>query len=188
MKIYGQRFVLLDRDGTLIVDRHYLADYRLVKLLPGAAEGLKNMLAMGLGLVIISNQSGIGRGYFGTEELDLVHKRMMELLSTEGVTIHGTFYCHHAPADNCKCRKPQTGLVEMAASTLKFDPAQSFMIGDKSCDINLGKNINATTFLVQAGHQEFKERNPPYPDYIVNDLVETSEIIGKIVPKRQWFL
>lgn len=147
-----RRFVLLDRDGTLIHEREYLADPNGVELLPGAAAGLRRMAALGLGLAVVTNQSGIARGYFDLDCLARIHHRMSDLLAEQGVSLDGIFFCPHAPADHCTCRKPLTGLVEQAAAALNFRPSDSFVIGDKPCDVDLGLNVGAATILVDTGY------------------------------------
>lgn len=148
--------VFLDRDGTVIAERHYLHDPVGVELLPGAAEGLRRMQSLGLRLVLVTNQSGIGRGFFGRAAVERVHGRLLELLEREGVDLDAIYLCPHTPDEGCSCRKPQPGLIKRAANDLglAFGPgqAQSFVIGDKACDVDLGLVMNATTFLVTTGH------------------------------------
>ena len=98
-KAAPRRFVLLDRDGTIIADRHYLSDPAGVALLPGAAAGLRQLRQLGLGLAVITNQSGVGRGYFTAEQVDQVHRRMARLLEDEKVFLDGIYFCPHAPAE-----------------------------------------------------------------------------------------
>ncbi|MFC1818737.1 D-glycero-alpha-D-manno-heptose-1,7-bisphosphate 7-phosphatase [Thermodesulfobacteriota bacterium] len=177
-----QRFVLLDRDGTIIIERNYLSDFHQVELLPKAAEGLKRMQDSRLGIVIITNQSGIGRGYLNIRELNLIHNRMMELLAAQDIKIDGIYFCPHIPEENCKCRKPGTGLVEEAQKNFGFNPSHCFVIGDKPCDIELGNTINATTFLVRTGYgKQTETEGVLVQDYVVNDLVEASTIIKKLL-------
>src|SRR5271166_4576848 len=109
------RFVALDRDGTIIVERQYLSDPEAVELLPGAAAGLRTMRNLGLGLVVVTNQSAVGRGYFDLARLDEIHGRLRELLAGEDVTIDGIYVCPHTPEDGCRCRKPLPILLKRAA-------------------------------------------------------------------------
>ena len=173
-----QRFAVLDRDGTVILERHHLSRPHEVELIPGVASGLRYLKDLGLGLVVITNQSGIGRGFFDCTQLDRIHHRMDELLTKEGVHLDGIYYCPHTPEDRCLCRKPRPQLVERAASDLQFDPSQSFVIGDKPCDIDLGRNVGATTILVQSGYgrQTLSDRSTR-PDYITDDVSSAAEII-----------
>jgi histidinol-phosphate phosphatase family protein len=148
----GQGAVFLDRDGTLIAERHYLHDPAGVELLPGVAEALRRMQRLGLRLVLVTNQSGVGRGYFGRDAVERVHGRLLELLEDEGVHLDAIYLCPHTPEEACACRKPGPGLIERAVADLGVDPSQSFIIGDKACDVDLGLVVNATTFLVTTGH------------------------------------
>jgi len=178
----NRRFVILDRDGTIIVERHYLSDPDQVELLPNAANGLRRMRDLGLGLVVITNQSAIGRRFFDEARLKQIHARLDELLEAEGITIDALYFCPHLPDDDCTCRKPRTGLIEAAAADLDFDPGDCFVIGDKPCDIELGQRIGATTFLVRTGYgtQEIPDLTIP-PDYIVDDLLAASQVIRHIL-------
>lgn len=178
-----QRFVVLDRDGTLIIERHYLSDPHQVELIPHAATGLRELSGMGLGLVLITNQSAIRRGYFDHARLDLIHHRLHELLEAERIHLSAIYFCPHTPEDDCLCRKPRTKLVERAAKDLGFNPKSSFMIGDKACDIELGRRVGATTLLVRTGYgtQVASERTVN-PDYIVNDLWEAAQTIKRLLP------
>ena len=176
-----RRFVLLDRDGTIIVERHYLSNPAQVELLPNAAHGLRQMRDLGLGLVVITNQSGIGRGFFDEMRLQQIHARLAELLAVEGIALDALYFCPHLPADDCACRKPRPGLIESAAQALDFDPPHCFVIGDKACDIELGQRVGATTFLVRTGYgaPEAAHLTRP-PDYIVDDLGAAAQIIRQI--------
>jgi D-glycero-D-manno-heptose 1,7-bisphosphate phosphatase len=182
--IAGQRCVLLDRDGTLNVERHYLSDPDQVELLPNAARGLAEMARLGLGLVVVTNQSAVGRGLFDQARLGQIHQRLRDLLHAEGVQIEGVYACPHVPEDECRCRKPRTGLVEQAARDLGFLPANGFMIGDKRCDIDLGQAVGATTFLVRTGYGAAAEADlDVQPSFVVDDLWHASQVIGRLLEK-----
>ena len=176
-----RRFVALDRDGTLIIEKHYLADPAGVELLPNAIAGLRKMRDLGLGLIVVSNQSGIARGYFTEADLAAVNARVADLLQAEGIALDGFYHCPHEPSDQCDCRKPQPGMMLQAARELHFDPAASFVIGDKACDIDLGRAVHATTLLVRTGYGKTEEAalaaNPP--DAVVDDLLAAAEVIGQ---------
>ncbi|UBF26009.1 HAD-IIIA family hydrolase [Kovacikia minuta CCNUW1] len=172
------RFVLLDRDGTLIIERHYLSQPDQVELLPGVGAGLRHMRQLGLGLILVTNQSGIGRGFFDKTQLEEIHWRLRELLTAEGVELDGIYYCPHTPDDRCICRKPETGLIQQAAVELGFHPFNSFVIGDKPCDIELGQRVGATTLLVKTGYgAEVAAQGTVKPDAIVENLAEAAEVI-----------
>ncbi|MES9995726.1 HAD-IIIA family hydrolase [Desulfovibrio aminophilus] len=170
--------VLLDRDGTIIVERHYLSDPAQVELLPHAAEGLLRLRRAGCKLAVITNQSGVGRGIFSLETLQRIHGRMLELLLAEGVEIEGIFFCPHTPEDRCDCRKPLPGLIEQAAEALGFRPSECFVIGDKPCDVELGQAVGARTILVRSGYGAAVESaGECSPDHVADDLAKAARII-----------
>ena len=177
-----RRWVALDRDGTIIVERHYLSDPRQVELNPGAASGLRMLRGMGLGLVVITNQSGIGRGLFDQARLNMIHKRLCKLLEAEGVHLDGIYYCPHKPEDDCLCRKPRPGLLEQAARELGFAPGACFVVGDKESDIELGRRIGATTLLVRSGYGASVDSGTAVtPDYVAEGLEEVAQTIQSII-------
>ena len=180
-----KRFVILDRDGTINAECNYLSQPKQVELLPGAASGLQQMMALGLGLIIITNQSGIGRGYFDYPRLESIHQRLRDLLAVEGVALDAIYVCPHMPEDECNCRKPKTGLLEQAGRDYGFNPASCFVIGDKVVDIELGQRVNAATFLVRTGYgAELEHEGTVRPDYIVNDLEEASQVIEGLLEEK----
>ena len=177
-----KRFVVLDRDGTIIFERHYLSDPRLVELIPGAALGMRRMDCLGLGLIGVTNQSGIGRGYFDQARVDLIHHRLIALLRRHRVRLDGIYFCPHTPDDDCSCRKPRPGLIHAAAQELDFDPRRSFVIGDNPCDIGLGQAVGATTFLVRTGYgEQFVGTDAVSPDYAVDDLEAAAQVIASLL-------
>jgi len=181
-----RRFVLLDRDGTINVDKHYLADPGGVELIDGAAEGLRRLADMGLGLVVLTNQSGVGRGLFDSLTLELINERLSRELGAHGVRLNGIYCCPHRPEDGCDCRKPLTGLVDRAAAELNFDPHRCFAIGDRPRDIELGTAIGATTLLVRTGHgARFEREGQIRPDFVVDDLREAADVIEGFLRESQ---
>ena len=169
-----KRYVFLDRDGTTCADKHFLSDPDGVELLKGAVEGLRRMRDMGFGLVVVSNQSGVARGYFSAADVDRVNARLVELLAAEGVSLDGLFYCAHGPDDDCPCRKPRTGMVEQFASRNPFDPRECFVIGDRATDIELGRNLGAGTILVRTGYGAEAAAAGLSADHIADDLTEAA--------------
>jgi D-glycero-D-manno-heptose 1,7-bisphosphate phosphatase len=176
----ARRFVMLDRDGTVIKECHYLSDPAQVELLPGVGEGLRQLQEMGLGLVLLTNQSGIHRGYFGWEEVERVHQVLRALLEAEGVELEGIFVCPHRPEEACGCRKPEPGLAHQAAQELEFDPKAGFLIGDKACDIDVGKRVGAQTFLVRTGYgAQLEAEGDIRPDYVIDDVRGAVPVIAE---------
>lgn len=176
-----KRFILLDRDGTLITHKPYLSHPDQVELIPGAIDVLKEFQKMGLGILIITNQSGIGRGYFDSETLEKIHQRLTELLAKEGIILDDIYFCPHTPEDDCLCRKPKVELIEKAAKKHNFNPKDCFVIGDNKSDIELGTNIGATTILVKTGHGAAIAKDPSVnPDFVANNLFSAINTIKKL--------
>lgn len=146
--------IFFDRDGTLIEERNYMSDPEQAVLIPGAAEAVRMARAAGYLAVVLTNQSGVGRGYFSMEDVEAVHRRIEEMLAAEGARLDGIYICPHAPEEDCGCRKPRTGLVERAARELDIDLARSWMIGDKAADIELAANAGMKSVLVMTGYGE----------------------------------
>jgi len=144
--------VFLDRDGTIIVEREYLSDPALVTLEEGAIAGLSRLIAAGRVLVVLTNQSGIARGYFDLAAAERVNARVADVLAEAGVPIAGWFICPHADADGCDCRKPEPGLAWAAQSALGLDIAAAWIIGDKMSDAGMAAAFGGQGILVTTGH------------------------------------
>ena len=164
------RYALLDRDGTIIVEKSYLKSINDLELLPRSAEGLRKLAAQGFGLIIITNQSGIGRGLMSVQDVKAIHAELLHRLAREGVQIAGIYYCPHTPHQNCECRKPRTELGHRAARDHGFNPRESIVIGDKASDIEFGRALGAArTILVKTGYGKQFEHTAN-PDQVVLDL------------------
>jgi D-glycero-D-manno-heptose 1,7-bisphosphate phosphatase len=174
----SRRFVLLDRDGTINEEVGYVLRPEELRLIPGAAEALRELRRLGLGLVVVTNQSPIGRGWITEEELRAIHERLERLLAEQGVALDGILHCPHRPDEACACRKPGTALVERAARAHGFDPAQAWVVGDHAGDVRMGRAVGARTILVLSGHGE-KEREAalPFADHVVADLPAAAAVI-----------
>ena len=170
------KVVILDRDGTVVFDREYLADPAGLEFLPGAAEGLRSMNQLGYRLVVVSNQSGVGRGLFSMEALKLMNSRLMEMVQASGANLERIYCCPHRPEDHCACRKPATKLLMDAASELGFEPSSAVVIGDKSSDVEFGRRAGATTMLVAVNGSAASDAAAT-PDHIVRDLREAAAIL-----------
>ena len=132
--------ILLDRDGTIIADKHYLHCPEEVELLPGAGETLRQWQKNGLRLFLVTNQSGIGRRYFNERDYINVHERLCELLKAFDVYFTDALFCPHAPEDNCQCRKPATGMWQILRAKHGLKAAETLMIRDKKADIVFAQN------------------------------------------------
>lgn len=173
-------FVIFDRDGTLIAEKNYLADPAGVELLPGAAEAIGRVARAGYGVMVITNQSGVGRGYFGLEDVERVHARMLELLGEAAAVIERIYVCPHAPEEECACRKPRTGLLERAARELGLDAARSVVIGDKAADVELARRAGAAAVLVTTGYgAEVLKSGQAQPDFVAGELSAAAEWIAR---------
>ena len=171
--------ILLDRDGTLIEERHYLRDPDLVVLMPGVAEPMRLLAKMGCRFFLASNQSGIGRGLLTEDDYRAVHSRLEAMLRAEGIAIGGAAFCPHAPGDACPCRKPRTGMWDELSSRFGLRPETTVMVGDKAADIAFGQAVGcAETALVLTGHgsEEAAKLELPSP---VEDVLICSPEPGK---------
>lgn len=155
--------VFLDRDGTLIEDVGYISDPDDVRLVPGAAEALRALRDDGYRLVLVSNQSGIGRGYLTRGQAEAVHRRLVEELARRGATIDDARYCPHAPEDGCSCRKPLPRLLLDAAEALELDLGRSVMVGNGAVDAAAGRAAGCRTIVLgdRAAGADFSARDWP---------------------------
>jgi D-glycero-D-manno-heptose 1,7-bisphosphate phosphatase len=175
-----RRWVLLDRDGTVLVYREHLRDPELVELVPGAAVALCALRGMGLGLAVLTNQSVIGRGWLDEEGLARIHERMLARLEAQGAYLDAVVVCPHRPDEGCRCRKPETGLVARLARDFPICPSASFVVGDDAKDVDLGHRIGATSILVRTGLGRITEAEAKQtPDAVADDLRDASQIIGR---------
>jgi len=146
--------VFLDRDGTLIEDTGYLADPAGISFYPGIPEALRKLQDGGYLIVVITNQSGIGRGYFDEETTLEVNLTMLRLLTEKGVVLAAIYYCPHHPEDNCDCRKPELLMVQRALGDLSIDPSRSWVVGDIDKDARTGIRAGLRPILVETGKIE----------------------------------
>lgn len=153
--------VFLDRDGTVIADRHYLSDPEQVELLPGAADAIARLNERGIPVILVTNQSGIGRGFFSQRDYDRVHGRVVEELARSGAHLDAVYVCPHAPDDACDCRKPAPGLFEMAAREHDLDLSRSVFIGDRVRDVQPALAWGAAGILVRSSHEDEIAGAPP---------------------------
>jgi histidinol-phosphate phosphatase family protein len=171
----GRAALFVDRDGTLIAERHHLADPAGVQLLPGVAEALRSARALGHPVVVVSNQAGVGRGQFPESVVHAVMARLRRLLRAEGVELDAIRHCPHAPEAGCDCRKPGARLLREAAEDLRLSLRDSVMVGDKWIDVEAGQAAGGAGVLVRTGHgiaELSLERGPGGrpPELVCEDL------------------
>jgi D-glycero-D-manno-heptose 1,7-bisphosphate phosphatase len=159
------RAIFFDRDGTLLVEMGYLNHPSMVRPYSFAPEALKTVRREGFLLIVVTNQSGVARGYITESDLGAIHARMQNLFDRTGVELDAIYYCPHHPRGTveayrraCSCRKPAPGLGWAAAERFGIDLAGSYMIGDKETDVLFGKNLGVTPCLVRTGYGSYAER------------------------------
>lgn len=167
--------IFLDRDGTINVDKGYSTSKQELEFVPNAVEGLKKLWAK-FPLIIVTNQSGIARGLFTEKDYYEFKERMHRNLLYQGVYIAQEYFCPHLPEDNCKCRKPKTGMLEAAAEYFDLNLRECWMIGDKTTDILAGMNSFCRTIHVLTGKEK---KSPVYANFFAKDMVEAADIILK---------
>ena len=178
----GRPAVFLDRDGTINEQMGYVNHLSRFQLLPGVARAIRGLNEAGLAVVVVTNQSGLARGYFPESLLEAVHAELHRLLAREGAHLDGLYICPHHPEAreerfrlDCNCRKPRTGLLERAAAELGLDLGRSYMVGDRWSDLRCGAAVGATTVLVLTGYGRgdalyVGPGQTVQPDHVAEDL------------------
>lgn len=153
------RAILLDRDGTINIEKDYLYKIEDFEFEKNVVEGLKILSSMGYIFIVVTNQSGIARGYYTEQDLEVLNNHIGKLLEKEGVKIEKFYFCPHHPEKGvgkykveCNCRKPNTGMLDAAVQEFDIDKKKSFMIGDNISDIEAGIRAGITPILVKTGH------------------------------------
>ena len=174
--------VFLDRDGTLNVDTGYVKSPDDFTVLPGVGAALARLKQAGARLVVVTNQSGLGRGYFSSRYLEAIHSKLRLVLAEDGVTLDGLYFCPHHPDDHCNCRKPARGMIDRAHAELKVDLSRAYVIGDSIRDVELAKQVGARSLLVMTGPSgaealaDLMARDLP-PDYVAEELSQAVDWI-----------
>ena len=146
--------VFLDRDGTINEEVGYLDNPERLRLIPGAAEAIRLLNEAGVLVIVISNQAGVGRGYFPVSTVEAIHEQLGRLLGRCHARFDAIYYCAHHPSEQCKCRKPKAGMLTQAAQEHGIDGQRTFMVGDKVSDIDAGRRVGCRTILVLTGYGE----------------------------------
>jgi len=171
--------VFLDRDGTLNQEVGYLGDPRKLKLLPGVSEGISIFNQLGLKVIVITNQSAVGRGYFPKEAVEDINRLIRVALKEKGACINTFYYCSHTPEEDCSCRKPRVGLYQQAAKSFSLQLEKCYNIGDSLRDMEAGSKVGCRNVLVLTGNgrqtlREIEEENLSLSEYVADNLYEAA--------------
>ena len=174
--------VFLDRDGTIAEEVGYLNHATRFRMFSFVAAVVRRLNESGLPVIVVTNQSGVGRGYFPESLVHTVNELMTQQLAKAGARIDAIYYCPHTSADNCSCRKPKTGMLERAAKEHALDVQRSFVVGDRYGDIELARNARARSILVRTGYGEGElawhgAKWPLQPDFVAQDLTQAADWI-----------
>ncbi|MDP4179624.1 MAG: HAD-IIIA family hydrolase [Bacillota bacterium] len=172
-----QPVVFLDRDGVVNKNRSdYVKSWEEFRFLPGVSDAIRRLNEKGFAVIIVTNQSAVGRNIISPGRLDEIHNNMYHALYNEGAMISGIYYCPHTPFDNCNCRKPKNGLIEKAFNELPLDMEKGIMIGDNVTDIEAGRISGLTTILLGSGSIDY-EKEGEIPHYFMPDLPSAVDFI-----------
>ena len=186
--------IFLDRDGTINEEMGYINHIDRFKIFPFVAESIKIFRKNGFKTIVVTNQSGVARGYFTEELLNKVHTKLANFLEENGTKLDGIYYCPHHPSEGtgrykleCNCRKPKTGLIEIAAQEHDIDLKKSYMIGDRYKDMKFAQNLNIKSGFVLTGYgkgeYEHQKQTWSYmPDIIAKNLKEMAQKITEPLP------
>lgn len=172
----GRRAVFLDRDGTIAKDVHYCRKVEDFELLPTVPQAIRLLNEHGFKIIVITNQSGIARGYFSEKTLDEIHQKMKDELAKCNAWVDAIYFCPHHPDDNCECRKPKTALFLKAIKEHDIEISRSYVVGDTSMDIEAGKSLGCKTVLVTSGPKG-NEGVISSPDHVAENLLSAAEWI-----------
>ncbi len=172
-----KRAVFVDRDGTINMEKDYLYRVEDFEFIPGAPQALRLLNEAGFLVVVVTNQSGVARGYFTEEDVDTLHRHIAAELTKTGARVDAWYYCPHHPSGrgsyslSCRCRKPLPGMLMEAAHHHHIDLASSFMIGDKLADVEAGIAAGCRTILVRTGYGVAEEARVPAGTAVCDDLL-----------------
>lgn len=174
--------VFLDRDGTIAEEVGYLNHACRFRMFPFVAAAIRRLNEVGLPVVVVTNQSGVGRGYFPESLVHTVNEMMKKELAAAGARIDAVYYCPHTSADHCDCRKPKAGMLDRAAREHSLELGRSFMVGDRYADMELARNIRARGILVRTGYGEgelawHSAKWAAQPDFVADDLSKAADWI-----------
>lgn len=169
--------VFLDRDGTINEETNYVSDPHALELIPGVVDSLKALNEAGFRIVVVTNQPGIGFGYYSRQDFFRVNSKLLKAAGKAGALIHRIYYCPHTMADECLCRKPNDYFLRLAEKDLNVDLSRSFVVGDRTGDVEFGKRAGLRTVLVRTGVAGKDGQYEAVPDFEAVDLAEAVSII-----------
>lgn len=184
----GNKVIFIDRDGTINANVGYIDNITRFKIYPGVGEGIKLLKDHGFKIIVVTNQSGIARGFFSEKTLEEIHKKMKNELSKKYAKIDAIYYCPHHPNEQCDCRKPKTGLLQKAIKDFDIDVTQSYIIGDRMLDIEAGSKIGCKTILVPEDNEkvhEEMEKSKIKPDHICDNFYSAAIWISKDFKRKK---
>jgi D-glycero-D-manno-heptose 1,7-bisphosphate phosphatase len=178
--------VFLDRDGTISEDVGYLNDVSQFRMFPFAAGAIRRLNDANLPVIVVTNQSGVGRGFFAESMVQTVHREMVQQLAAAGAHLTAIYYCPHTSEDECECRKPKPGMIRQAASEHGVDLARSFVVGDRYGDVELAQANGGQGVLVRTGYgdEDLRVNGAGWirqPDFVADDLTDAVAWILKSV-------
>ncbi len=173
IKTEKKKIIFLDRDGVINHDYGYVHEIEKFHFIDGVFEACKYFINLGYEIIIITNQSGIGRNYYSEDDFFKLTTYMLQKFKENGMNILNTYYCPHLPTDNCTCRKPNIGMIKKACSDFEIDLNKSWLIGDKMSDIQTAINANIKNHIL-ISHENNKNSNN---SFIANSLLDTINII-----------
>ena len=172
-----KKAIFLDRDGVINVEKEYVYKIEEFEFINGLFEALKKLQELGYLLFIITNQSGIGRGYYSINDFEVLTAWMLDEFKKEGITISQVEFCPHSPEQICQCRKPKTGMIDAILKNFNIDLEHSWLIGDKDADIQCAKNAHIkNTIQVKSGHKFDETKSQA--DFVCESIVECFEVVS----------
>jgi histidinol-phosphate phosphatase family protein len=193
----GSPAIILDRDGVLNVNRHdYVKTWDEFVFLPGTFDALRQLSQLGYPLIVVTNQAGVSRQIIPKEEIDRIHRRMLDELRRHSARVDAVYYCPHQAGERCGCRKPEPGLILLAAQHFDIDLSLSVMVGDAHTDILAGRRAGCRTILVRTGRGEESLRKlsdpislggpmPVRPDVVADSLADAVPAITELVGRKR---
>ena len=178
-------YIFLDRDGTINKEKNYLYKIEDFEFEDGSIEGLKVLQGKGYGLIVLTNQSGIARGYYTAEDAGRLHDYMCKTLYAEGVYIEKIYICPHGPEDNCECRKPKLGMYKAAVQDLDIDLENSYMVGDRVRDLEPAMKLKSKYAFIQTGHSAEEDITALDSKSIFKSMLDFADFVPAVQEARE---